>query len=320
MAGRQASYICGMHEWLSTLIGIAIILIAARDVLHEMFHPEDTRTLSRWVMRGSWRAIRAVSRGRRAVTVQAGPIILVLVALMWTILLVFGWALIYWPRLPKGFYVPPGVPGSAARGLGAALYVSLADVTTMGAGNLTPIASFTRVATSIESFVGPAILTVWVTWVLSLYPVLAGRRAFASQADLLRRTYGDPIAAVRECPANAIAEILSSLTRQMLAVTAELRQSRVTYYFQSEATQASLVRQLPFVLRLAREAERAGENYSMHHHGRMLRIAVDEFLADVGAAFVDARGCSSDEILAALARDHFLPEPGTGQHEPLMRG
>jgi hypothetical protein len=228
--------------------------------------------------------------------------------------------LIYWPRLPKAFNVAPGVPGSAAHGFGAALYVSLADVTTMGAGNLTPVGSVARIATTLESFVGPAILTAWVTWVLSIYPILADRRAFAYQSDLLRRTYGDPISVVRDCPAYAIVEILYSLTRQVLEITAELRQSRVTYYFQSEAIQASLTAQLPFVLYIAREAERAGSNYSIHHHGRMLRIAIDEFLEDVGAAFVNAKGCSSDEILAALARDHFLPPPGTPAFDAAVHG
>ena len=320
VATYPPSYICRMLAWLWTLLGVALILITGRDVLHEMFHPVETGSISRWVMHRSWRLIRLVARGNRSITVQAGPLILVLVALTWAVLLVVGWALIYWPRLPKGFNISPGVPASAAHGLGAALYVSLADVTTMGAGNLTPTGSLARIATTLEAFVGPAILTAWVTWVLSIYPVLADRRAFAYQSDLLRRTYGDPISVVRDCPANAIVEILFSLTRRMLEITAELRQSRVTYYFQSEGVKASLTAQLPFVLYLAREAERAGATYSIHHHGRMLRMAIDEFLDDIGAAFVHAQGCSPDEILAALARDHFLPVPGTAEFEALLNG
>jgi hypothetical protein len=125
---------------------------------------------------------------------------------------------------------------------------------------------------------------------------------------------------VRECPSNAIVEILYTLTRQMLEITAELRQSRVTYYFQSEATQASLIVQLPFVLNVAREAERAEAHYSIHHHGRMLRIAIDEFLNDIGATFVGTKGSSSDAVLAALARDHFLPVPGTPEYDARIRG
>src|SRR5437763_4922882 len=160
-----------MRVWLPTLIGIAIILITGRDILHEMFHPEDTGSLSRWVMHQGWQFIRRISRGKRSITVQAGPIILVIVALMWTALVVFGWALIYWPRMPEGFNVSPGVPAFASHGFSAALYVSLAAVTTLSAGNLTPITMLPRVAASIESFVGPIILTAWITWVLSIYPI-----------------------------------------------------------------------------------------------------------------------------------------------------
>jgi hypothetical protein len=307
-----------MRAWLPTLIGVAIILITGRDILHEMFHPEDTGSLSRWVMQHAWQFIRRISRGKRSITVQAGPIILVIVALMWTALVVFGWALIYWPRMPQGFNVSPGVPASASHGFPAALYVSLAAVTTLSAGNLTPITMVPRVAATIESFVGPIILTAWITWVLSIYPILADRRAFAYRADLLRRTYGDPISAVRDCPSDAIIGVLQSLTNQMLEITAELRQSRVTYYFQSDAIQASLTAQLPYVLRLAREAERAGASPGVQHHGCMLRISIDEFLDDVGAEFVDQKGCPPDEILAALARDHFLPVPGTAEYEEIV--
>jgi hypothetical protein len=307
-----------MPAWIPTLVGIAIILVTGRDILHEMFHPEETGSISRWVMHHAWRLIRWIAHGHRGVTKQAGPLLLVLVALTWTTLVVVAWALIYWPRVPAEFTVSPGVPGWAAHGFGAALYVSLADVTTLSAGNLTPIATVPRIASTIEAFVGPVMLTAWISWVLAIYPILADRRAFAYRAHLLRRTYGDPISVVRDCPPDAIIRILHTLTDKMLAITAELRQSRVTYYFQSDVIQGSLTMQLPYVLAMAREAERSASSAGVQHHGRMLRIAIDGFLDDIGAAFVDQKGATSDEILAALAHDHLLPPPGSEQYEALV--
>src|SRR4051794_9907007 len=81
-----------------TTLGVLIILFTLRDVVHELFHPEATGSISRTVMRVVWRGTRAIGKIHRAAVFHAGPAILLAVAFTWAILLVLGWTLIYLPR------------------------------------------------------------------------------------------------------------------------------------------------------------------------------------------------------------------------------
>jgi hypothetical protein len=295
-----------MQLWALTFASVVIIVITLRDVVHELFHPQESGSISRGVMRGGWWAIRRVGRHRRGALLQAGPAILMLVALVWTVLLLAGWALFYLPRLPGEFSIGSGLAASAARGVGAAVYLSIASMTTLGAGNIAPRGDVTRMALTLESFVGPLLITAWITWVLSIYPVLASRRAFALEVDLLRRANPIPAATASDAPAEAVVAMLRSLTEQLLRVAAQLQQSRVTYYFQNDAPRGTLVVQLPWVLALARAACASGRAPAVEHHGTMLLGAVREILSDLGAYYLDMRDAEPEAVLRSLAVDHHL--------------
>src|SRR5206468_942622 len=120
---------------------------------------------------------------------RAGPLCLVAVALVWTGLTGLAFALIYWPRLPAGFHVDRALPAAAQHGFATALYVSLASVTTIGSADVTPQTIGLRMAVTLESLIGLVIVTAWITWVLSVYPVLAERRTFIREVIQLRRVY-----------------------------------------------------------------------------------------------------------------------------------
>ena len=49
-----------------------------------------------------------MGRGHRLFPL-AGPVALVVVITTWALLLIVGWALIYWPHMPGGFRFDPGV-------------------------------------------------------------------------------------------------------------------------------------------------------------------------------------------------------------------
>jgi hypothetical protein len=292
-----------------TVVGVALIAIVLRDVVHELFHPESVGTMSRWVMRGVWRALRVAGRRRRGAVLMAGPTILVSVVLTWSFLLLVGWALIYWPRLPHAFNPNPALPLSATQGFAPALYVSLASMTTIGASDLTPEAPGVRILVALEAFVGPVIFTAWITWVLSIYPVLADRRAFTREVDIIRRNGAEPEELLRQMPKEAASELLRSLAEQVLRVSAQIEQSRVTYYFQNESHEVALAWELPFLYELARTGESGHASDAVRYSGRMLRTAVEQLLQDIGTAYLDLPKGSPRQIVLALARDHLLPDP-----------
>jgi len=289
-----------------TVLGALLVVVTLRDVFHELFNPSDRGSLSAFVTRATWRVMRVVARAWRGILRIAGPTILVAVATTWATLLLLAWALVYWPRLPESFSLDPTLPASATRGFGTALYVSLSSITTLGSTGMLPLGTGLRLAVALESLVGPVILTAWITWVLSIQPLLADRRALSREVALLRRAQPDASRLVRDTPRDAVAELLRSLSEQMLRVSAQTRASRVTYYFTQEVHDAILVEQLPFVLALARSAEREGPEAAIRHAGAVLRMTIEDFLAFAGEQFLDMRDASPDEILAAIARDHML--------------
>jgi hypothetical protein len=57
---------------VSTTLGVLLVVVALRDVVHELFNPERTGSISRGVMRLVWRLVRAVGRRHRGAIYRAG--------------------------------------------------------------------------------------------------------------------------------------------------------------------------------------------------------------------------------------------------------
>jgi hypothetical protein len=89
---------------VSTVVGIAIIAVALRDVFDALFHQGARGVLSRSLMRGTWWVVHRLTRFRRGLLPLAGPTMLLVIVATWAALLVLGWALIFWPEMPRGFY------------------------------------------------------------------------------------------------------------------------------------------------------------------------------------------------------------------------
>jgi hypothetical protein len=290
-----------------TLVGVAMIVVALRDVVHELFHPERSGSLSRGLMRLVWAAARVAGRRYRRAIHHAGPVMLIAVGAAWAVLLAVGTALIYLPRLPGSFSASPALPPSATKGFMTALYISLGMLTSAGTSDMTPRTPLMRMVAVTEPVFGLVLITAWITWVLSIYPVIAQRRAFTRRVNLIRRSQPRPTALPEETPRDAVATLLESLSGDVARITSQLAQGRVTYYFQHDSPDLSLASTLRYVLDLARAAEsRAGEPL-LRHYGMALRLAVEALLAEIGEQFLAMKGAEPRAIIAALARDQLLP-------------
>jgi hypothetical protein len=294
---------------VTTLIGIILVAATIRDVSHELFHPEMRGSVSRVVMHAVWRGMRPLARYRRSLLNHAGPAMLMTVVAVWSLLVATGWALVYWPRLNSDFSMNASIAQPAAYGFATALYLSLAVLSSMGASDLVPTSPAMKFAEVLEPFVGLVIITAWITWVLSIYPVIEERRAYAQRVLLLREAEPDADRLVAEAPHEAVAEILRSLTDQLITIFMQLGQARVSYYFQSQQPRLALTDHLPWLLALGRAAERQGQPPLIRHLGTALRLAVESFVADLTATYLNIRDVSVEAGIEALARDHLLPAP-----------
>ena len=69
-----------------TIAGVLLILLALRDMRHELFHPERAGSLSRLVARAVWHLSRSLAKYHRPVLYRAGPLVLIAVGATWVIL------------------------------------------------------------------------------------------------------------------------------------------------------------------------------------------------------------------------------------------
>lgn len=290
---------------LATLLGAALIIAALHDIFHQLFHPGGTGSVSGMLMQTVWRVFRWFGQRYPSLIALAGPSALITVIASWAALLAVGWALIYWPRLPEQFLLAPGLDPSEQQGFVDALYLSLVTLSTLGYGNIAPTSDLLRVLMPLEALIGFGLLTASLTWVVSIYPPLTMRRAFAQQIALVRDAELETGISVTQAGAEAAARRLEALTSQLVTVRSDLVQFPVIYYFHASDERSSLPANAQALLRIAEEG--IGENNppAVRLSANELRGATDDFSATLASSFLGLSSAPTKEVLKAYAHDHL---------------
>ena len=288
--------------WVVTALGVAIVLIALRDIFHTLWHPSGRSGFSREVMAAVWRAGRA-RRRRGRVSLLAGPLSMVVVVLTWVVLVVVGWTLIYWPHLPDGFFISEPLRETSRGGLLDALYLSMVTVATLGFGDIVPTREWLRIAVPVQALLGFVLLTATVTWVLQVYPALIRRRALAIRLSLLARA--DAARVLAEEDVAMTAPLLENLATDLVQARVDLTQYAETYYFRDGEESTSLAANLGTAARLA-VAAGASERADLRFAGQLLAAALDDFTRLLDTRFLRVGGGRRD-VLRAYALDHGHP-------------
>ena len=172
-----------MNTILLTMLGTGLVLLVAYDVYATILHARARsgpigETLNRIV----WRSMRArrfpppapassSSAQRCRPTAAAAALIII-----YLLLLVSGFALIYYPRMPEQFAVAPEAMSTPAV---AALYFSGITLTTVGYGDIAPHTTLMRFVALVESASGFALISLAVTYLITVYSALERKRAVA---------------------------------------------------------------------------------------------------------------------------------------------
>ena len=294
-----------------TMAGVALIAVALRDTFHTVFHPSGHGSLASAVQRGVWRLFRLVGQHRPALLPLAGPLAMIATVVAWETLVAVGWALLYWPRLPADFLLATGLDPAGQAGFLDAFYLSLVTLATLGYGDLAPRSDWLRIIGPLEAFVGFGLITAAISWILSLYPVLARRRLLARQVALIRETAAatkiDPL----RLDGGGGERLLADLASQLIAVRGDFNQFPVTYYFHAADERSALPVALPELARFATEAA-ADRSPGVRFQGMMLGRAVEEVAAEIGQSFLGRPAATADEQLRAYATDHYQQAGETG--------
>jgi hypothetical protein len=299
---------------ISTFAGLVLIAVALRDVFATLFHQGARGPLSRVLMRGIWWIFHRLAPLRRGGLAIAGPTILLIIVSSWAALLALGWALIYWPHVPEGFYFSSTSGDGDDGNLVDALYLSLVTLATIGFGDITPVTSWLRLVTPIEALLGFGLLTGSISWLLSIYPTLLRRNSLAYELALLKQAEEERGIGLDGLRAEAAEDLYAELTSRLVAIQIDLVTFPVAYYFSPTDERYALSATMPYMLELA---ERVGDEdpAGLRLRGALMREAIDDFARATAERFHGFRSDSTPELLAAYARDHMRGERPSGPNE-----
>jgi voltage-gated potassium channel Kch len=294
---------------LATLLGVTLIILALRDVFHQLFHPSGAGSISGALMKAVWRAFCLLARRYPSLLALAGPSALVAVIANWVVLLAGGFALVYWPRLPGGFAFAAALDPSQEGGIADALYLSLVTLATLGFGDITPTTGWLRVLTPLEALLGFGLLTAALSWVISVYPVLRRRRSLAREVTLLRDFEPEAGDALGGMGAEAAERLLKDLTAQLVSIQSDVVQFPITYYFHNTQEKFSLPLAMPYLFRLAEQGNGADHAPQVRRRAAMLGAALEDFSTTITSSFLAMTAAPAEEVLHAYARDHLHDLP-----------
>lgn len=163
-------------------LGAALLWLVVRDVYLTILHARARAgPISETLNRGVWRIARAVAfrlpRTRRHRLLNSiGPLLLPSLIVIFILVLISGFALIYFPYMPADFNVDSEKAGSP---LIDSFYFSGITLTTLGYGDISPHTTRMRLVALVEGASGFALISLSVTYLLTVYAALERKRTVA---------------------------------------------------------------------------------------------------------------------------------------------
>ena len=137
--------------------------------------------LSDFLNRGLWRIATRITchldrRWRHRILTSVGPLLMPLLIAIIVTMLITGFALVYLPRIETDFNISERAGGNAIM---QAFYFSGVTLLTIGYGDMVPVSGAMRLAAMIEAACGLGIISLSITYLLSVYNALERKRAVA---------------------------------------------------------------------------------------------------------------------------------------------
>jgi hypothetical protein len=171
-----------MNTALLTILGAGLIFLVAYDVYATVLHARArSGPIGETLNRSVWRSARTLAfripRQRRHKLLNiVGPLLLPLLIIIYIVLLVSGFALVYYAYMPAQFVI---APEAVSPPWIESIYFSGITLTTVGYGDIAPHTTPMRLAAFIESASGFALISLTVTYLITVYGALERKRAVA---------------------------------------------------------------------------------------------------------------------------------------------
>lgn len=218
------------------VIGVALIAVTIADIYFTVLYARPgAGVLSPRLSQAVWAAFRWVGccllpDARSRVLSHSGPALLVLIVAVWVTLLTASFAMIYWPAVGTSIL---SRSGSTSVQFATALYYSGYALTTLGVGDVVAVTAGYRLLTIVEAALGFSVLTLTLTYVLSVYGALSQRNVLALRLQHRTSSTGDAaeLLALSGRDTGAARGELSSLADGLLNLIEAYRSYPVLHYF-----------------------------------------------------------------------------------------
>jgi hypothetical protein len=270
--------------YAAPVVGSLLLLLLSADVFVTVFHPEGRGgPVFRSIARVVWGGFRVVGarRGRDALAPYAGPLIAALVPLSWLVLLVVGFALIYYPWILELISLPgePSVPWAEA------VYHSLNAASTLGMGDVVAVHLPLRWLTAIQAVAGFGSLTAALTYMLNVYREVTGMRTLAVGIRLRIDDEADLVPPDEPAQREEWEDWLADVARALLDVQHLALQYPILHYFRPRDPGDAFLLQIDRLLRLQETWERHRPELVRSPALRTLGRAVDRYILAVHEQF-----------------------------------
>lgn len=286
-----------------TLLGIALILAALRDIFDVLFHPLGRGIIARRIVRGVTGIARRLPGGGGTAGLLAGPLSYAAVVATWAALLAVGWALVFYPQLPEGFNFDQSLDPAEHSGFLDALYVSLVNLTSLGYGDISPATPLLRILGPVETMFGLGLLTASISWLISIYSAISRRDALAHEVHLIKEAEEQLGEKLADADPALLERMLTSFADQLIRTRRDVIHFPITHFFRTEDEERALAGLLPFLSSLVEEASEEGRPHALRMRAEVLRMAIDDF-AETLRVRLQIRGETTEAILKHYQSDH----------------
>ena len=175
------------------LAGALLIALVLLDVFFTVLYARiGTGIISTRLARGTWLAVRALAKrapSRRGKVLSfAGPIILVLLVLVWGAGLTLGSALVLHPHMGTRIKASSG---PTSTDFISALFAGGSSISIVGAGNFQPKSGDLMMFYLFNSLVGMSVMSLTLTYLMQIYSALRSRNSQTLLLDIGTGRTGD---------------------------------------------------------------------------------------------------------------------------------
>jgi hypothetical protein len=239
-----------MHEfWI--ILGTAVLIVAFVDVFLVVLNYDETGFLATRLCRLQWYCLRGVTRHlsrrwRPFALRQVTGFNVSLSVTVWLGCVIVGFGFIYYGLMVGASFEYEG--RGVGAGLFSAMYLSAAQLSTVGTSQINAQTDVLRALTIAETLSAPLLITLILTFLLGVYQVIRDLRTLSSNFSDAEHGVGDPIVNLEPYfpEAQGLDAYLQAIDGSFWSYADGLRMHHVAYFFQSGRDQFSL----PYVLHM----------------------------------------------------------------------